>query len=394
MTAFKKITSLFITLSLVLALGINVFALGGGTVETLTASSSDTSVMVSGTTKDVAASVTVQVLDEDNKIIGMNSFVVNNNQFSGTVPISIKAGFDTKLTVRAADSDGGDWKVITDEPLAVYKGYRIRLDGRVGVDYYVELSDSLKNSNTKMVFTHDSCVSSLKTQEVSFSQASVDMGYYVFKCSVVPSDMTLPITATLTNGDTTIVFEQFTARNFVNGYASYEGALGTLAKSIKSYGYYAQCKFGPNDPIFEEDKLTLTEPDYDIVEVDNIGEGISYYGSSVVFTSGNKIKHYFTITGNPDLYTFTIDGKAVEKVSAGENLYSISSEELAVGLLNKAIEVKIFYNGEEIKSYTYSAMNYAKKAATSADNEEMRNLGKAFAMYYEAAIYYNSNANN
>ena len=39
-------------------------------------------------------------------------------------------------------------------------------------------------------------------------------------------------------------------------------------------------------------------------------------------------------------------------------------------------------------------MNYAKKAATSADNEEMRNLGKAFAMYYEAAIYYNSNANN
>ena len=374
MTAFKKITSLFITLSLVLALGINVFALGGGTVETLTASSSDTSVTVSGTTKDVAASVTVQVLDEDNKIIGMNSFVVNNNQFSGTVPISIKAGFDTKLTVRAADSDGGDWKVITDEPLAVYKGYRIRLDGRVGVDYYVKLSDSLKNSNTKMVFTHDSCVSSLKTQEVSF--------------------MTLPITATLTNGDTTIVFEQFTARNFVNGYASYEGALGTLAKSIKSYGYYAQCKFGPNDPIFEEDKLTLTEPDYDIVEVDNIGEGISYYGSSVVFTSGNKIKHYFTITGNPDLYTFTIDGKAVEKVSAGENLYSISSEELAVGLLNKAIEVKIFYNGEEIKSYTYSAMNYAKKAATSANNEEMRNLGKAFAMYYEAAIYYNSNANN
>ena len=205
--------------------------------------------------------------------------------------------------------------------------------------------------------------------------------------------MTLPITATLTNGDTTVTFDQFSARQYVNRYAQDTGKLGTLAKNIKSYGYYAQLKFGPNDPIYSEDALTLSDPNYEIVEVGEIGEGISYYGSSVVFSSGNRIKHYFTITGNPDLYTFKIGGKDVQKVSAGENLYSISTEELAVGLLNKGIKVQIFYNGEEIKTFDYSAMNYAKKASVSANNEEMRNLGKSFAMYYEAAINYNTSGN-
>lgn len=395
MTTFKKITSLIITLSLVLTLGINVFALGGGTVETLTATASDRTVTVSGTTQNVAASVSVQVLDSNNKVIGMNSFVVSNNEFSGTVSISVKAGFDTELTIRAADSDGGDWKTISSQPLAVFKGYCVRLDGRVGVDYYVELSDSLKNDNTKMTFTHDSCVNGLRTQEISLSDATIVNGLYVFKCSIVPSDMTLPVTATLTNGDTEIVFEQFSAREYVSAYTADTGKLGNLAKSIRNYGYYAQCKFGPMQPIYEEDKVTLTEPNFDIVTVDSIGEGISYYGSSVVFTSGNRIKHYFEISGDADQFTFTIDGKSVEKVAAGQSgagvaLYSISSEEMPVGLLNKALEVKIFYNGEEIKSFSYSAMNYAKKAASSANNEEMKNLGKAFAMYYDAAIAYNT----
>ena len=284
--------------------------------------------------------------------------------------------------------------------LAKFGGYRIRLDGYVGISYYVALDQGIRDSNTKITFTFDSINPEFSRQEIGFDSARyvVEEGkgdYYVFDFKVAPNDMTKTITATLTNGDYSLTFEQFTARDYVDYYAKHgTGNLAALANSIKNYGYYTQLKFGPSEPIFAGDAMTLTDPSYERVTVGSIQDGISYSGSSVVFLSGNKIKHYFTITSNPDAYTFKVNGKTVNKVPEGGNLYSVSTEEIPASVLATGISVEILYNGNVIKSFSYSAMNYAKAVLDSqGTTSEMKSLVKAFAMYYTAVNAYNKFGN-
>lgn len=284
--------------------------------------------------------------------------------------------------------------------LAKYGGYNVRLDGYIGISYYVALDQGIRDSNTKITFTHDSSVPALAKQEVGFDQARYVTvegrgDYYVFDVKVAPSDMTKTITATLTNKDYTLTFKPFTARDCVNAYtSSSDQKVADLAKAIKNYGYYAQLKFGPAEPIFEADALTLVEPGYEKVTVGTIQDGISYTGSAVVFLSGNKLKHYFTIESNPELYTFKIDGQEVQKVSEGDKLYSITTGELNAAGLNTGITVEIYYNGTKIKTFVYSPMNYAKSVTVNANTTpEMKNLAKAFAMYYTKVNAYNNAVN-
>ncbi len=326
----------------------------------------------------------------------------DNDQFVLTKPEGEGANWEGNYIVTIT-AEGGDNPTPTPDPqneLAKFGGYRIRLDGYVGISYYVALNQGIRDSNTKITFTFDSINPEFSRQEIGFDSARYveEEGkgdYYVFDFKVAPNDMTKTITATLTNGDYSLTFEQFTARDYVDYYAKHgTGNLAALANSIKNYGYYTQLKFGPSDPIFAGDAMTLTDPSYERVTVGSIQDGISYSGSSVVFLSGNKIKHYFTITSNPDAYTFKVNGKTVNKVSEGGNLYSVSTEEIPASVLATGISVEILYNGNVIKSFSYSAMNYAKAVLESqGTTSEMKSLVKAFAMYYTAVNAYNNSGN-
>lgn len=326
----------------------------------------------------------------------------DNDQFVLTKPEGEGANWEGNYIVTIT-AEGGDNPTPTPDPqneLAKFGGYRIRLDGYVGISYYVALDQGIRDSNTKITFTFDSINPEFSRQEIGFDSARyvVEEGkgdYYVFDFKVAPNDMTKTITATLTNGDYSLTFEQFTARDYVDHYAKQgTGDLAALANSIKNYGYYTQLKFGPSDPIFAGDAMTLTDPSYERVTVGSIQDGISYSGSSVVFLSGNKIKHYFTITSNPDAYTFKVNGKTVNKVPEGGNLYSVSTEEIPASVLATGISVEILYNGNAIKSFSYSAMNYVKAVLESqGTTSEMKYLVKAFAMYYTAVNAYNNSGN-
>ena len=332
----------------------------------------------------------------------MSGIAVNNNQFTLVKPYEGENpdwAYGYIVTVTAKN----DNPTPTPDPqneLAKFGGYRIRLDGYVGISYYVALDQGIRDSNTKITFTFDSINPEFSRQEIGFDSARYveeegEGDFYVFDFKVAPNDMTKTITATLTNDDYSLTFEQFTARDYVDYYAKHgTGNLAALANSIKNYGYYTQLKFGPSDPIFAGDAMTLTDPSYERVTVGSIQDGISYSGSSVVFLSGNKIKHYFTITSNPDAYTFKVNGKTVNKVSEGGNLYSVSTEEIPASVLATGISVEILYNGNAIKSFSYSAMNYAKAVLESqGTTSEMKSLVKAFAMYYTAVNAYNNSGN-
>jgi hypothetical protein len=115
--------------------------------------------------------------------------------------------------------------------------------------------------------------------------------------------------------------------------------------------------------------------------------------------SGNKIKHYFKFSGDASEYSFKIveNGaeKDVEKVSAGNDEYSISTAELSADRLNENITFRIYRSGTMIKEFSYSAMNYARAVMdNNSTSGEMRDLACAFAMFYKAADAYKHPANN
>lgn len=407
MRNIKRLLSVIITLSLVLTLGVNVFA-KGGKITNLSAVLNGNKVTVSGVLSEpeantVSTSVYAEVLKGE-KVLGASTFLIDNNgAFSGDIDIiSSSLNLDTELTVRVADYDGGTWYTTTaNKPLAVVGGYTLRLDGYLGLEYYVAMDESLSgNADTKVTFKMDSVFADLKEQTVNIDPSKIETvnntTYYVFLCKVVATEIPNSINATLTSGETSIQFDAFTVRDYLNRLIEKNSPAADLAKAIRNYGYYAQIKFGPTDHIYPEDIISpLNGPDYNSPDVGDMPNGVEYTGSSVVFLAGNKIKHYFKFTGNPDEFSFKVDGKDVEKVSAGNDEYSISTPELSVGNLNKAIKIEIYLNGTKIHEFTYSAMNYARAVTDSRNTSgPMKDLACAFAMYYKEAIAYNSASNN
>ena len=334
----------------------------------------------------------------------MNGITLDDdNQFTLVKPEGEGANWEGNYIVTIT-AEGGDTPTPTPDPgddeLARYGGYDVRLDGYVGVTYYLALDQGIRDSDTKVTFTYDSSIPELARQEITLDEDRhvyfPNMGdFYAFDVKVAPSEMTKTISVTLTNKDYSVSFDPFTVRAYVDNYTKlYTGTVADLANAIKNYGYYSQLKFGSSDPVFAEDALTLVDPQYDAVHIGDIQDGISYYGSSVVFLSGNKLKHYFTIESNPGLYTFKINGQDVTKAAAGGNLYSVSTGELTAAHLNQGVTVEIFYNGSKIYEFTYSPMNYAKSVVNNdKSTPEMKNLAKAFAMYYTAANAYNTSGN-
>ena len=94
-----------------LGMSTSVFAIASGEIATLSVDEvSSSSVSFSGTTDGVAAAVVVQVLDKSGNILNMQSFVISENAFAGTIEAAMIEG--TAYDLRAADYDGGDWETV------------------------------------------------------------------------------------------------------------------------------------------------------------------------------------------------------------------------------------------------------------------------------------------
>ncbi|MCR5116985.1 MAG: hypothetical protein K6A97_05710 [Lachnospiraceae bacterium] len=97
---------------------LNAFA--GGTVSDASATGSTLSLTVEGKTDaNVKAAVAVQVLDESENVLMMQSITVKGGSFSGIIDLTgleLTAGKTYKVQI--ADYDGGDWKTTEFTPTA------------------------------------------------------------------------------------------------------------------------------------------------------------------------------------------------------------------------------------------------------------------------------------
>lgn len=109
----RKRISLIILAAIILIVMIipssKIYAVTTKNIETLNATQANGKIKVSGTTENGVLAVAVQVLDEDENLVALETGAVDNdNKYE--VEIEAKEG---KYIIKVADYDGGEYKTVT-----------------------------------------------------------------------------------------------------------------------------------------------------------------------------------------------------------------------------------------------------------------------------------------
>ena len=287
-------------------------------------------------------------------------------------------------------------------------GHSITLDGGIGVNFYVELTDELLASDTaQMVFTvpngsKTDTQTLLVKDVIANDKNKVSIGsrtYYKFKCSVSAKDMASEITAQLIDGEKSGKEYTYSVKDYAeyilehNEVEEYANA-APLVKAMLNYGAASQTYFGiegtaANASLDEADK-ELGEVSIDDTfkfndENSVLPEGVTFEGATLSLKSETTFSLYFK--GLPEGTEFTCDGKTVETAKNGEyvvaRIRGIKANELENDFTVKFGESSETYNVKyNVMTYCYNVLN----DGTVDDN--LKNVCKALYKYAQAAKTY------
>ena len=276
-------------------------------------------------------------------------------------------------------------------------GRSISLDGDIGVNFYMELSDAVAKSSTAYMHFTIPKNGEPATQDIKVSDArpveSGDKTYYVFKCQVAAKEMTSDIKARIIDGEK--LGTEFTYS--VKDYADYLLAhteeredlakAAPLVKALLNYGAYAQIHFDKTSKGLANAGLTEAEkalPDFtiDVAEpvIGKLPAGTTFAGASLSLKSETTLSLYFK---SDSALTFSCGKYTVENVKNGD--YQVARIR---GIKAKKLGSTLTLNvsGATVK---YSPLNYCKyMLANDKADANLKNVLKALYWYYMAADTY------
>ena len=306
--------------------------------------------------------------------------------YTATVEFDGKTCTDTKT----AYSDGVGARLL---------GHSISLDGDIAVNFYMELDDSVKQSDgAYMQFTIPNTSAEYRDQKVYVKDLTpVEGGYYVFKCRVAAKDMTSVITAQIIDGGREGTAYTYSVKDYANyllehknDNAAYRKAAPLVEKMLQ-YGAYAKAYFD-NATLDDLDAVEITAPETAF----SLPEGVTFEGATLSLKSETTLSLYFTSKTN---LTFGMNGKTVETAKNGTyqvaRIRGIAASELQD---NFTLTVTA---GEAVGTVKYSPMNYCKNVLTQSNatsdeaqtpNPRLVNVVKALYQYSQATnLYFKSN---
>jgi len=262
-------------------------------------------------------------------------------------------------------------------------GYSLSLEGNIGVNFYMELDESvLSDEAAYMQFTLGGKeLLAVMVSDVKESTAEVNgKTYYIFKCGVPVKDMQTEITAQLIlgNGSRGTLYT-YTVREYadyiLNPENGYDDVTIALVNAMLNYGDYAKAYFAGETLAATEvteavtaDTLREFEGNIKGTELNDTAD--MYYGSSLLLKSETILRLYFT--------------EEVEGSIKKGDLYCIDIPNIAAHELHKNIETEV--DGIII---TYSPLSYAYQVLNSESAEDsLKNLMKAMYLYHQAAKAY------
>ena len=354
--------------------------------------------------------------------IGTDNYpVLNGAKVYKTTPCPSYSNKETKA--HRDDNDDGICDVCggyTDGIGAKLAGYTLSLNGNIGVNFYMELSEEIASSETAyMQFTLPNTAEAKKVyvkgaheDGTTATTAVVNTKtYYVFSCEVAAKEMTDTIKAQMFDGEQKGTIYTYTVKDYADyilanptAFANSEKTVA-LVKAMLNYGAYSQLYFSYNPDnlanagLAEADKAlsnitaeTLKDFSASFVNDSNYTGATTYYGSSLVLKSGTDIKHYFTPDQSVSVESYTCsDGTNDYEVAVSGSYIYVRVPNILAHNLGNNVSLKLYENGTEVGTISYSPMSYAYAVLNkygAGEKDTLRNVVIALYEYYENAKAY------
>ena len=314
--------------------------------------------------------------------------------------------------IKAFTSDDAE----TEESGEKLEGYTLTLDGSIGVNFYMDLSNEFAADDAYMEF----CLSNGDTQQIKVSDAKKKDDSYVFTCKVAAKEMTADIQAQMVTGD--VRGERYTYN--VKQYADYilehtdaysESAVA-LVKSMLNYGAAAQQLFSyrtdtlANADLNEEDQV-IESTDFSnyqyTVTQEKQATGVHYYGSVLSLKSEICMKNYFLIDAGKsvDDYVFSIGSETGGKVILepqkarinGKTCYYVTVKDIKAYDMGQNVTVTVCekdQNDENGLELHYGIFSYADAVSKLQNpDEKLVAVTNALYQYWKDAKQYQAEVN-
>ena len=310
-----------------------------------------------------------------------------NGVYSFTMPAE-----DVVISAEFGFSDGIGAKL---------EGYSISLDGDIGVNFYMVLADDIAKSDTAyMQFT---IPNGRKTEikKIPVKNASVEGGYYIFKCSVAAKEMNSTIKAQIFDGNggsgTEYIYSVKEYADYLLANANENGTAqqkeyakaAPLVKAMLHYGAAAQEQFGSVNPPANTGidsngwenvtAQTINKP-YDKT-TEKLPEGTIFDGATLSLKSQTSLSLYFK---SDAVLEFSCEGMTVEKDTDGE--YQIARiRNISAEMLSEDFTVSLG-NGYEV---TFCPLTYCYFVLSSGDQpDSLEHVAQTLYLYWVAANEY------
>jgi hypothetical protein len=340
-------------------------------------------------------------------------------------------------TLTGTGTGGGTTGNDTEEKDVTVYGKTLTLEGDIGVNYYVRLSDEIAlgghASDYYMQFTINGRTIQVpldvnNTTKTKYNNTTFTN--YVFTCPVTSVEMNDTITAAFyEKGETEDTLIAELAEYSVATYAknvkakyelddsAYSAELIALVDAILNYGGSAQAYFGYQG----ENGYANAELNYTVnaaAESERATEfakhtriktgsvdGLTYYGSTLILDSETAVRFYFKLAEGKNIadysFTYRISDGTVDKslnpvYNEAQDMYYVEISNIKANSLIRDYTVSVTKadsSSEGTLSITYGPMTYANNMYSKTTAKEgTQTLMKALYYYYYAAVAYASKA--
>lgn len=294
----------------------------------------------------------------------------------------------------------------SESPAVSLYGRSITLKDNIDVNYYLEISDSVFESDAYLEFKIGDQTYKLNVCDAAEVNEN-GKTLYKFSCPVNAAQMSDTI-------ETRIVIDNKTEEEYsysVKEYATellsksneYPAETIKLVKALLNYGTVAQnfFKYNTDKPanagLSDTDKA-VANADFAaykaVIKTDSANSqsnGLTYYGSSLICKSEMTVRHYFVLDNGDDInnYKFSYidaDGYEVSLTpkKASDGVYCVDISGIMAYSLNKNYVCKV--TGKDnacITELTYGPFSYAEKVVDSGNSSsELKNLMNALYWYW------------
>lgn len=300
----------------------------------------------------------------------------------------------------------------------IVNGASLTLEGQIGLNFYAVFPDQIMNDKDAYVV-----LSGPKgDQKLKISDAGFDLNSgFKFTYKLAAKQIRDNVSFTVYNGNNEkqVLFKStadgvvsagdenvysYRIEDYVqavkNNQDNYSENLVSLVKALETYGTYAQILFNYNNAgldtagLLSIDDLTSENMDsYTYFSIsDDMPEDLSFEGYSLVLESETRFKLYFS-SNDISKHTFMLGENKLTPVSAGENKYYISINNISAKNLRKTYTIHIDGDSYDyyVQSYPLSYAKTALKAYESSNDKkknDLCNAMRALYRYSEAAYDY------